>query len=52
MAFSQFHYDVQEIHAVQFHLLAKRFGIIEVREVLIRSYLTQNIIEINSPRGD
>ena len=45
MTFAEFHDDVQEVHAVEFHLFAECNAVVQVRQIFVGSNVGQDIEE-------
>ena len=43
VSLAEFHHDIQEVHAVELHLLTERLLIIQIGQIFIGSNLAQNV---------
>jgi hypothetical protein len=51
MALAELHHDVEKVHAVELELLAESLLVVEVRQILIRSDVAEDVQHFDSYLG-
>jgi hypothetical protein len=51
MALAELHHNVEEVHAVELELLSKAKRVVELRQVLVRNDVAQNVQNFFSDLG-